>query len=76
MSQYVVLIEKAKHNYSAYAPGVPGCAAVGDTVEETIASMQEALTFHFEGLLADGDPIPAPATIAATVDVPLPTVPA
>lgn len=50
-----VCIEKAEHNYSAYAPEVPGCASAGDTVEETRANMIEALQLHFEGMLEDGD---------------------
>ena len=55
---------------------VPGCVTTGATLGEVERNIKEALAFHFEGLLADGDPIPQSSTIAATVDVPLPTVPA
>ena len=56
--RYLILIEKAANNYSAYAPDVPGCIATGKTAEETREKMVEALKLHFDGLHADGDPIP------------------
>jgi hypothetical protein len=31
--RYAVVIEKANGNYSAYVPDLPGCAAMGETVE-------------------------------------------
>jgi predicted RNase H-like HicB family nuclease len=33
--RYVVVIEKAFENYSAYIPDLPGCVSVGETLEET-----------------------------------------
>lgn len=50
-----ICIEKADGNYSAYAPEVPGCVSAGDTVEETRENMIEALEFHVEGMLEDGE---------------------
>lgn len=57
--QVWICIEKADANYSAYAPEVLGCAATGDSVEETKDSMTEALKFHLEGMLDDGDTLDA-----------------
>ncbi len=72
--RYLVVVEKAPNNYSAYAPDVPGCIATGPTFEETLSTMQEALQFHMEGLQLHGDPIPEGHAIAAEfVEVPLPT---
>jgi predicted RNase H-like HicB family nuclease len=56
--RYAIVIEKGKRNYSAYAPDVPGCAATGKTLAETKQQMQEALEFHFEGMLMHGEKIP------------------
>lgn len=50
-----ICIEKAENNYGAFAPEVPGCVSTGATVEETKANMAEALTFHLESMLEDGD---------------------
>jgi len=41
-------------------PDVPGCIAVGETMEKALESAAEALAFHIEGLEKDGDPIPTP----------------
>lgn len=69
--RYPVAIEQTSTNYSAYAPDVPGCAAVGDTIEEVTKQIQEALAFHFEGLLEDRESIPKPSTQVGWNDVPL-----
>jgi len=60
--KYVVVIKKAGKNYSAYLPDVPGCVAAGDTPEETLKLLAEALKMHLNGLREDGLPIPKPTT--------------
>ncbi len=60
---YLVIIEKGKNNYSAYSPDILGCAATGKTVEETLETMKEAIEFHFEGMLEDGEDIPMPKSL-------------
>lgn len=67
--RYAIVIEKGEGNYSAYVPDLPGCAAVGDTVEEVEREIQEAIEFHIEGLRADGLPVPEPTSRAAYVEV-------
>ena len=62
---YPIVIGRTATGYSAHCPDVPGCAAVGATVEAVVASMREALEFHFEGMLDDGDAIPLPGGIAS-----------
>lgn len=58
MKKYLVVIQKAKNNYAAYSPDVQGCVATGDTVEETLKNMQEALEMHLGGLAELGDELP------------------
>ena len=67
--RYAVVIEKAGNNFSAYVPDLPGCVAVGDTIEETEAEIRSAIEFHIEGLREDGLPIPAPHSRAEYVEV-------
>lgn len=57
--RYAVVIEKTENNYSAYVPDLPGCVAIGSTVEETESQIREAIEFHLEGLRQDGIPIPS-----------------
>ena len=68
--KYALIIEAGERNYSAYVPDLPGCIATGDTVEEVIELMCEALALHFEATAEAGEPIPAPMTRVAMVDVP------
>jgi len=64
---YLVIIERAGNNYSAYLPDVPGCVATGRTPEEAREEIQKALAFHLQGLREDGLPIPEPTTRAEYV---------
>jgi len=70
MNRYLIVIENAGRNYSAYSPDLPGCASTGTTIEETQRNMEGAVEFHLEGLREDGLPIPLPSSIAGYVDVP------
>ncbi len=58
MYRFLVVIEKANGNYSAYAPDLPGCVATGKTIEEVERNMHEAIQMHIRGLLEDKLPIP------------------
>jgi predicted RNase H-like HicB family nuclease len=55
---YLVVVEKADGNYSAFSPEVEGCVATGSTIDETLYAMREALLFHLEGMLEEGLPLP------------------
>ena len=66
--RYVVVIEKADGNYSAYVPDLPGCVATGATIAEVEREIIEAVQFHLEGMRADGAPIPQPAAICQYVE--------
>ena len=58
MYRFLIVIEKARKNYSAYSPDLPGCAATGKTVKEAEFNMQEAIKMHCRGLIEDGLKIP------------------
>ena len=49
MDGFLIVVEKATGNYSAYAPDLPGCVATGETREEAQQNMREAIAFHIEG---------------------------
>jgi predicted RNase H-like HicB family nuclease len=67
--RYPLVIEQTSTGYSAFSPDVPGCAAAGDTEEETRRNFQEALTSHFEMMREIGEPIPEPRTSVDYVEV-------
>ncbi len=69
MYRFLVIIEKAKGNYSAYSPDLPGCVATGKTREEAERNMHEAIEMHIQGLLDDGLPIPKQQSYAEYIAV-------
>jgi predicted RNase H-like HicB family nuclease len=69
MSCYLIVIEKANGDFSAYSPDLPGCIATGRTREETLQNMREAIEMHVHGLLEDKLPVPKPAASAGYVAV-------
>ncbi|MDD5008494.1 MAG: type II toxin-antitoxin system HicB family antitoxin [Syntrophorhabdaceae bacterium] len=63
MHRFLIIIEKAANNYSAYSPDLPGCIATGATREETEKNMHEAIQLHIKGLLEDNLPIPESSSL-------------
>ena len=51
MHRFLVVIEKADGNYSAYSPDLPACIATGETPQQAEQNMYEAVRMHVEGLL-------------------------
>jgi predicted RNase H-like HicB family nuclease len=56
--RFLVVIERAGDNHSAYAPDLPGCLATGKTKAEAERNMKEAMEMHIKSLLEDNLPVP------------------
>ena len=69
MYRFLVVIEKANNNYSAYSPDLPGCVATGATREEAEKNIYEAIEMHIHGLLEDKLPIPESKSFAEYISV-------
>lgn len=67
MRKFLIVIEKAGNNYSAYSPDLPGCIATGSDVEETEKNMYESIEMHLKGMEEDNIPIPESSAIAEYV---------
>ena len=68
---YTVIIERGARNLSAYVPDLPGCIVTGATEKEVLELMAEAIRFHIEGLVEDGQPIPPPQSVGRMVETEL-----
>ena len=64
MHRFLIVIESAGANFSAYSPDLPGCVATGKTREDTEKNMYEAIQMHLEGLREDGLPVPQSQSFA------------
>ncbi len=61
--KYRVLIEQDEDGmYVAEVPALPGCISQGQTREEVVENIREAIAAYLESLEAHGDPIPPPIT--------------
>lgn len=69
MMRYIVIVEKGENNYGAYVPDIPGCVAVGETKEEVLKLIREAIELHLESMREEGLIIPEPATTSELIEV-------
>jgi len=61
MINYIAVIHKDKGSeYGVSFPDFPGCITAGKTIDEAKDMAQEALQFHVEGILEDGEHMPDP----------------
>jgi predicted RNase H-like HicB family nuclease len=64
--QYAIVIHKdADSDYGVTVPDLPGCFSAGSTLDEALAMAREAIELHLEGLIAEGQPLPAARGIEA-----------
>jgi predicted RNase H-like HicB family nuclease len=60
--RYTVVLEKeSAGGFVATVPALPGCVSQGETREETLANIQEAIKLYVEDCIASGDPVPQDA---------------
>lgn len=64
MEKYLIVIEKAENNFSAFSPDILGCVATSDTVEKVVDEMKELVMTHLEALIEKGEEIPQPKGIS------------
>lgn len=70
--RYTVVIEKGPTSFGAYVPDLPGCVAVGDSVEEVTRLIREAIEFHVEGMVLNGEQPPAASARSAEIEAEIP----
>lgn len=65
--QYLVRISKdPDSDWGASVPDLPGCVAVGKTIDATLRLIEKAVALHIQGLRADGLKTPRPRHRTAT----------
>lgn len=67
--RYMVVLEQGPTSYGAYVPDLPGCIAVGESQQEALLLIQEAIEFHLEDLKEEGLLIPLPHSSSTFVEV-------
>ena len=54
----VLLYPDEDGGWVAECPSLPGCVSQGETREEALVNVKEAIEVHIEGLQAEGLPVP------------------
>ncbi len=67
--QYLVVLEEGARSFGAYVPDLPGCIAAGESKDEVLTLIRQAIEFHIEGLKENGQPITPPSSSSEVVDV-------
>ena len=58
MKYKVVLEPQEEGGYTVYVPSLPGCVSQGETTEEAVANIKEAIEVYLESLKERGVPLP------------------
>jgi predicted RNase H-like HicB family nuclease len=69
VTRYMVVVERGESSWGAHVPDLPGCVAVGETRDEVIGLIREAIALHIDSLKRDGIPVPKPSSEGEFVDV-------
>jgi predicted RNase H-like HicB family nuclease len=67
--EYVVIVEQGDTSFGAYVPDLPGCVAVGETRDEAVQLIREAIEMHLESLRENGEAIPSPHSFVEKIAV-------
>ncbi len=67
--EYIVIVEQGDTSFGAYVPDLPGCVAVGETRDEAIDLIREAIEMHIDSLRENGEPVPPPHSFVEKIAV-------
>jgi predicted RNase H-like HicB family nuclease len=67
--RYTVIVEQGDTSWGAYVPDLPGCVAAGETREEVLQLIREAIEFHVEGLRQNGERVPEPHSFSELIEI-------
>ncbi len=65
-----IIVESDPDGYFVTCPALQGCYSQGETYEEAIANIKDAIRLHVEDRLADGEEIPQQVSVSlSTVEI-------
>ena len=66
--RYLVVVEKGDASWGANVPDLPGCVAVGESRDEVVALIKQAIDLHIQNLRDNGEPVPAASSEVELVE--------
>ena len=68
--RYTTILESQPDSgYHAFCPTLPGCHSEGDTLDQAIENIREAVTVYLDSLTAYGEPLPIEDILIKPLDV-------
>ncbi len=67
--KYLVVVEHDTKGWGAHVPDLPGCIAAGETREEVLRLVREAIAFHIEGMHEAGETVASPSSEGEVIEV-------
>ncbi len=64
--RFSVIVEKDKDGYFAFCPELQGCYTQGDTYEEVLVNIKDAICLHIEDRIEGKEEIPQPEAVSLT----------
>lgn len=64
-----IVVEADADGYFVSCPSLQGCYSQGDTYEEAVENIKDAIRLHIEDRLADGEEIPQVSVSLSTVEI-------
>jgi predicted RNase H-like HicB family nuclease len=58
MRQVVLIPDIESGGFTVIVPSLPGCISEGDTEEEALANIKDAIDLYIEDMIADGEEVP------------------
>lgn len=70
--RYTVIIEREEDGgFHAFCPALPGCHTQGESLEETLINIREAIRVYLESLKAHNEPLPVEDILIKPIEVAL-----
>jgi predicted RNase H-like HicB family nuclease len=67
--RYLVVIEEGPTSFGAYVPDLPGCVAAGESREEVMELIREAIELHLEDIKEEGLALPLPHSYGEVIEI-------
>jgi predicted RNase H-like HicB family nuclease len=64
--RFSVVIENDAEGYFAFCPELQGCYTQGDSYEEVLENIKDAINLHIKDRIDNGEEIPQPENISLT----------
>ncbi len=69
MRQVILIPDVEEGGYTVEVPSLPGCISQGETLDEALTNIKEAIELYIESLEAHGEPVPEDNILVRMVEM-------